>query len=106
MSGLIGNIYDFSKAPNTYYYLPVIILFPINFGSYSGQEVLFLLLSLMFSQGLILMRRCNSLLHTPDPAYVVVLCDRLFQTPPRGGGALGYFAVGMCQPGFQIGTPF
>ena len=24
----------------------------------------------------------------------------------RGGGALGYFWVGMCRPGLQIGTPF
>ena len=23
-----------------------------------------------------------------------------------GGGALGYFLVGMCRPGLQIGTPF
>ena len=23
-----------------------------------------------------------------------------------GGGALGYFWVGMCRPGLQIGTPF
>ena len=26
--------------------------------------------------------------------------------PPRGGGHLGIFWVGMCRPGLQIGTPF
>ena len=26
--------------------------------------------------------------------------------PPRGGGHLGIFWVGMCRPGLQIVTPF
>ena len=44
VSGLIGNIYGFCKALNTYYRLPVTILFeqticwPLNRGKKSSKE--------------------------------------------------------------------
>ena len=31
---------------------------------------------------------------------------RSWRDSPGGGGALGYFWVGVCRPGLQIGTPF
>ena len=52
----------------------------------------------------------------PSNSYAPLGTDRLKNSPldapvpvtytPGGGGHLGIFWVGMCRPGFQIGTPF
>ena len=37
---------------------------------------------------------------------VTEMARKILTTSPGGGGALGFFWVGMCRPGLQIGTPF